>query len=181
MSEFPLPSCSLSVDPCPTQDVRMEDFLPAPSSEQLSSIRLSMDPATSIVPRTAGAHCRLGKQRCLVVFFSDGQSPQRALYFAHEMEKTPNIMVQSKELTLDAVAAENIFGSSSYNKAIESGPVIGFEYVGDSCSSCCQGVAKAIATDTGSTGMLYVSMHPAAAGRQIEALFGATLSSRHFS
>ncbi|KAG0422469.1 hypothetical protein HPB47_001696, partial [Ixodes persulcatus] len=160
-------------------DVRMEDFLPVPSTEHMEhspSMQLSLDPSDSDVPRTAGPHCQLGKQRCLVVFFSDGQSSQRALYFVHEMEKTPNILVQTKEVTLDKATAEKIFRTSSYNAVIGSGPVIALEYTGDACLSSCQEVAKAIATETGSTGLVYVSSQANSALRQIEAIFGAATS-----
>ncbi|XP_040076466.1 protein XRP2-like isoform X1 [Ixodes scapularis] len=168
--------CNWSLLP---QDVRMEDFLPVPSTEHMEhspSMQLSLDPSDSDVPRTAGPHCQLGKQRCLVVFFSDGQSSQRALYFVHEMEKTPNILVQTKEVTLDKATAEKIFRTSSYNAVIGSGPVIALEYTGDACLSSCQEVAKAIATETGSTGLVYVSSQANSALRQIEAVFGAATS-----
>ncbi|EEC08677.1 hypothetical protein IscW_ISCW018533 [Ixodes scapularis] len=61
-------------------------------------------------------------------------------------------------------------------KQVGAGPVIALEYTGDACLSSCQEVAKAIATETGSTGLVYVSSQANSALRQIEAVFGAAAS-----
>uniref|UniRef100_A0A2R5L6E3 Protein XRP2 n=2 Tax=Ornithodoros turicata TaxID=34597 RepID=A0A2R5L6E3_9ACAR len=159
-------------------DVRMEDFLPVPATPELSSVLLSMDPGTSAVPRTPSPSERLtgDKQRCLVVFFSDGQSQQRAVSFIREMEKTPNTLVRTLEVAITEQDAQRIFGTDSYAKVARSGPVIAAEYAGSDCIKSCQEIAKAIATDTGSTGMVYVSSHSRFASQQLETLFSITAS-----
>ena len=69
------------------------------------------------------------------------------------------------------VEASNIFGTDSYNSVINRGPVIALQHCGPHAIKNCQEVAKAIALDTGSTGLVYVSSNPETALRQIRLIF----------
>lgn len=160
------------------QDARMEDFLPVPVTPELSRVQLSMDSAACIMPRTPHTNENLPTERCLVVFFSDGQSQQRAMCFIREMEKTGSALVRTLEVALTEDDAERVFGTDSYDKVIRSGPVIAVEYAGKLCIQSCQEVAKAIATETGSTGLVYVSSQRRSATRQLQTLFSVAAASR---
>ncbi|XP_076347132.1 protein XRP2-like [Tachypleus tridentatus] len=153
------------------QDVKVEEFLPLPTTNEFSHIKISMEPSDSVVPKTLGIRSKISNQSCLVVFFSDGQAQKRALSFIKKLVLTNNVLVRTKEVQLENNDAERIFGSSSYNSIICRGHVIALEYNGDDSITTCQDTAKAITTETGLTGLIYVSTCPDAASQQIENFF----------
>jgi len=69
------------------------------------------------------------------------------------------------------VEASNIFGTDSYNSVISRGPVIALQHCGQDAIKNSQEVAKSIALETGSTGLVYVSSHPETALQQIRLTF----------
>ncbi|XP_067127001.1 protein XRP2-like [Centruroides vittatus] len=151
---------------------KIEEFFPLPSSEELSSVQISMAPHLSVVPQTNNiGESNLSDESCLVVFFPDGQAQKRALSYIRELNKTSNMLIRTKEIKLDESQAERIFGTDSYNGVVIRGPVFSLEYSGENCIKICQEKAKAIATETGSTGLVYVSSSAKTARKQVEALF----------
>ena len=44
------------------QDIKIDDYVPAPSTEQFSGMKISTDPADSVVPYTQGTRRRKAEQ-----------------------------------------------------------------------------------------------------------------------
>lgn len=150
-----------------------EAYFPRPSSSPLSEICVATDVESSFVPQTAGMQKKLHDDSCLVVFFSDGQSHKRAKSFIQTMkaENASCLMINSKEVRLEPQEAEAVFNTDSYARVVGSGPLIGLEYNGPDCIGACQAAAMNIATETGSTGLMYVSSSSRSASKQIDVFF----------
>ena len=54
---MPLMFCFFAV-----QDIKIDDYVPAPSTEQFSGMKISTDPADSVVPYTQGTRRRKAEQ-----------------------------------------------------------------------------------------------------------------------
>ncbi|RWS06133.1 protein XRP2-like protein [Dinothrombium tinctorium] len=154
-----------------TVDVRPEDYFPNLTS--VDEMEISMDSVVSVVPKTLGSKLDKNDQTCLVIFFSDGNREKRAKAFIKEMEHKSCSLVRTKEFSMKEHEAQNVFGTDSYNSVIIRGPVIALEYSGALASKKCSDVAKSIALETGSTGLVYVSTNPNTVLRQVQLIFGA--------
>uniref|UniRef100_T1IP16 Protein XRP2 n=1 Tax=Strigamia maritima TaxID=126957 RepID=T1IP16_STRMM len=156
-----------------SNDNSAEYTFPLPTTDELSDIKISTSPADSFVPHTLGLRRRNSDESCLIVFFNDGQSHQRAKSFIQALDNssvTTNL-INTKEVSLEASTAKNIFNSESYSQVIARGPVIGLEYNGADTVRDCQTTAMRIAKESGSTGLLYVSSNATIATKQIETFF----------
>lgn len=153
------------------QDVKIEDFIPIPSKEEFTALEVNVNPRSSYVPQTLGRLKKSSKESCLVVFFPDGQTQERAMFFVKEQHSSSNFLVRTKEVLMDKSDTERVFGTDAYNNVVKRGAVIALEYNGDEATNNCQNMAKSIALETGSTGLVYVSSNSKSATTQIEQFF----------
>ncbi|KAK7098375.1 protein XRP2-like [Littorina saxatilis] len=153
------------------EDAKVEDFVPLPTVEPFSTVQIITDSAQSVVPQTHGRRRKPHDESCLIVFFNDGSSYDRANKFIDAMRKqNPDcILIQSRELTMQPEDATRVFGSDSYVSAVKQGPVIGVEYCGEEVVRKCQD--RIVDIMTGTTGVVFVSQNPASAQRQIDNFF----------
>lgn len=69
---------------------------------------------------------------------------------------------------------QQVFGTDSYSSVIRRGPVVALQYSGANCIKCSQEVAKSIALESGSTGLVYVSSTTSHASRQEALVFNTS-------
>ncbi|KAK3739786.1 hypothetical protein RRG08_033935 [Elysia crispata] len=166
--------------PVPEEDVNfsyippestLSDFVPVPEGAEFESLQLSPDPNASLVPQTWGRRRKLSDESCLVVFFNDGSSAERAIRLIHSLKaKNPQcVLVQSKEILMEPDDSRRVFESESYITAVQGGPVIGLEFNCDGCVSLCQ--AAVVELMAGTTGLVFVSQSAEAAEKQVEAFY----------
>ncbi|KAG1683993.1 Protein XRP2 [Nymphon striatum] len=155
-------------------DARIDDFLPIPTSDELSQLQINIESTMSLVPQTSGLYKASSKDNALVVFFSDGQSSSRAMKFISEAQSSLTL-IRTKEVILDQQQAKLVFGTDSYNNVITKNPVIALHYNGEECIPTCQSMAVDIATESGSTGLVYISSNSRSANRQIEDIFNVDI------
>lgn len=150
------------------EDCKVEDLVPLPTTEDFQSLKISVDPNKSVVPRSLGMRRKTSDESCLLVFFYDGSSQERALTFIEEMRTShPDcVLVQTKELKMTPPDALRVFGSDAYDEVASRGPVIGMEYNGDNCIQMCQEVIVGITK--GTTGLVFISQSRDTADQQIE-------------
>lgn len=153
------------------EDAKVEDFVPLPTVEPFSTVQINLDLAQSVVPQTLGKRRKPFDESCLIVFFNDGGSYDRAVTFLDTMRKqNPDcLLVQTRELTMQQDAAARVFASDSYASAVKQGPVIGIEFCGQEVVRKCQ--ERVVDIMTGTTGLVFVSQGPASAQRQIDNFF----------
>lgn len=66
----------------------VQDFVPAPDPEsEFKSVRISCDPARSIVPLTKGGRRKDSEESCLFVFFAGEYSTANARKLIDEVRK----------------------------------------------------------------------------------------------
>ncbi|XP_060576615.1 LOW QUALITY PROTEIN: protein XRP2-like [Ruditapes philippinarum] len=150
------------------EDCKVDDFVPLPSTDDFQFLEISLDPKKSVVPRSLGNRRKTSDESCLIVFFFDGSSQERALKFIDEMTNShPDcILVQTKELKMSPPDALRVFGSDAYDVVVSRGPVIGLEYNGENCIQICQEVIMGITK--GLTGLVFISQSRETADEQIE-------------
>ncbi|XP_060568964.1 protein XRP2-like [Ruditapes philippinarum] len=150
------------------EDCKVDDFVPLPSTEDFQFLEISLDPKKSVVPRSLGNRRKTSDESCLIVFFFDGSSQERALKFIDEMTNShPDcILVQTKELKMTPPDALRVFGSDAYDVVVSRGPVIGLEYNGENCIQICQEVIMGITK--GLTGLVFISQSRETADEEIE-------------
>ncbi|CAH1785725.1 unnamed protein product [Owenia fusiformis] len=148
------------------EDAKVEDYIPIPTIEHFQNMQLSTDSNKSVVPRTLGSRRKPSDQSCLVVFFNDGGSQDRAKRFIEAMRQYDCVLVQTKEMSLKSEDAERVFGTDAYNAVASTGPVIGFEYNGDGVVERCQ--EQVVTVSQGTTGMVFVSQNHKLAAQQID-------------
>lgn len=150
------------------EDAKVEDYVPRPTGDDFQFLEIDLDPYRSVVPRTLGTRRKTSDESCLLVFFYDGSSQERALTFIDAMrESHPEcVLVQTKELKMSPPEAVRVFGSDAYDEVVSRGPVIGMEYNGDTCIQYCQDIIVGITK--GSTGLVFVSQAKELAQQQIE-------------
>lgn len=154
------------------EDIKLSDLLPAPPADSSAGVQLVLsDSARSVVPLSLGTRRKCSDESCLVVFFNDGQSTDRALNFIAAMKRQHSqcVLVQSRELVMQPGDCQRVFDTDSYANAARQGPVIALEYNGDGCCSYSQ--EQVILVSKGSTGLVFVSNSPAAATRHIDGFF----------
>ncbi|KAK0068445.1 protein XRP2 [Biomphalaria pfeifferi] len=163
----PVPGEDLNFSYLPV-DSKVEDLVPVPQGEEIESMQIKTDENNSVVPMTWGKRTKLSRESCLLVFFNDGGSGERALKFLHSIKSHDAncILVQTKEVSMGPEDARRVFGSDSYVKAVQQGPVIGIQMNGDNCVSLCQSVILELMK--GTTGLVFVSQSVAAAETQID-------------
>lgn len=147
---------------------RVEDYVPLPSSPELQTVQVNLDPLKSVVPQTHGMRRKTSDESCLLVFFNDGKSQGRTLAFIDAMNSShPEcLLMQTKELKLQPGDAVRVFNSDAYTELVAQGDVIGLEYNGDNCIQACQD--QVVQITQGSTGLVFVSQSRELAEQQIE-------------
>ncbi|XP_072045337.1 protein XRP2-like [Amphiura filiformis] len=127
-----------------SQDFKMEDYVPAPSSEEFSSMKISTAPDDSVVPFTQGNKRRKAEQACLVVFFKDDGSEERIRNFVKGITKEGSCtLVQSKEIEIDGDDTTRLFvEDQQLADAAGKGPVVSLEYSGANAVQVCQDVLQ---------------------------------------
>ncbi|XP_013390023.1 protein XRP2 [Lingula anatina] len=150
------------------EDVKIEEFLPIPTTEQFSCMKIDTNPGNSVVPVTHGSRRKPATESCLAVFFNDGNSVNRVKQFISEMRtKQPGcVLIQTKEVNMQAAEAVRVFGSEAYNTVVQQGPVIGLEYNGEDCVKHCKEIVASISQ--GSSEMVFVTQSPELAAEQVE-------------
>ncbi|KAK7481501.1 hypothetical protein BaRGS_00027263 [Batillaria attramentaria] len=153
------------------EDAKVEEYVPLPTTEPFSTVEVSTDPMQSVVPQTLGTRRKPFTENCLIVFFNDGGSHDRALNFLEMMRKQhPDcVLVQTRELAMQPDDASRVFITDSYASAVKQGPVIGVEYCGEEVVRKCQ--ERVVDIMTGTTGLVFVSQNPASAEQQIDNFF----------
>ncbi|XP_059161923.1 protein XRP2-like [Physella acuta] len=149
-------------------DAKLADFFPVPKGEDYDAMQISLDEDKSVIPITWGKRRKISSESCLIVFFNDGGSNDRAVKLIHTV-KTHNphcILVQTKEVTMGPEDSKRVFGTESYAKAVQQGHVIGLEINGDGCVALCQSIVTELMK--GTTGLVFVSQSPSVAESQIE-------------
>ncbi|ESO97525.1 hypothetical protein LOTGIDRAFT_103457 [Lottia gigantea] len=68
-----------------SQDCKIEDLIPLPTTEPFSTIQVSLEKDKSVVPYTLGSRHKNSDESCLVVFFNDGGSHSRATSFTDSL------------------------------------------------------------------------------------------------
>lgn len=123
----------------------------------------------TIVPYMPSLKALPSDQSCLIMFFNDGLSHDRARTFIVLIDKNhPECsLVQGREMLLRQEESSEIFNSDKYATAIKQGPVIGLEYQGDSCRHFCQ--ETLVTVSKGSTGLVFISNARQLCQRQVEA------------
>ncbi|CAL1547400.1 unnamed protein product, partial [Lymnaea stagnalis] len=111
----PVPEEDLNFSYLPT-DAKLEDFVPVPAGPEFDSMQITTDEDRSVVPVTWGKRRKMSSESCLVVFFYDGGSCQRARRLMHTVKsRNPNcILVQTKEVSMGPDDSQRVFGSDSY-------------------------------------------------------------------
>lgn len=152
-------------------DIKVEDYIPLPTTEPLSNLEISTESCQSVVPLTLGTQKRTSDESSLIVFFNDGSSHDRAVKFMETMkaEHPDVVLVQSSEVVLESDEVERVFGSQSYQTAAKQGPVIGLELCGDNVIKYCQD--QIVNIMKGTTGLVFVSQNKTLAKKQIENFF----------
>lgn len=150
------------------EDSKVDDFVPIPLAEEFSKMNISLEVEKSVVPRTHGNRRKPSDESSLIVFFSDGNSTQRAFSFINIMRKNhPEcVLIQTKEVTLQPEDAQRVFNTAAYDNIVQQGPVIGLEFNGDDCIERCK--TEALNLMAGSIGLVFVSQSLTEATKQIE-------------
>ncbi|XP_052797927.1 protein XRP2-like isoform X1 [Mya arenaria] len=143
----------------------VEDVVPLPTTEMFGGMQIDVSREKSVVPNSLGTRRKTSDESCLVVFFYDGSSQDRALTFIEEMRNHQCVLVQTKELKMLPNDAQRVFGSDMYNEAVSRGDVIGLEFNGVDAVQTCQEVVTRLTA--GSTGVVFVSQSREAAETQI--------------
>ncbi|KAI1280509.1 Protein XRP2 [Halotydeus destructor] len=156
-------------------DIKACDYFS--SAANFDGSEVSMDSMLSVVPQTKGIKqesqspsLHVTDQICLVIFFSDGNREKRTKSFIREMDHQSCSLIRTREFTMDDAQGQQVFGTDSYSPVIRRGPTVALQYCGPNCIRCCQEVAKSIALETGSTGLVYVS-NPNNTKRQVGLVF----------
>ncbi|XP_005105257.1 protein XRP2 isoform X2 [Aplysia californica] len=152
-------------------DAKVEDFVPVPQGEELETMKISVSEELSFVPQTWGKRRKPSHESCLVVFFNDGGSSDRAAKFLHMMrsQHPQCVLIQSKEVSMEPDNSRRVFASDSYANAVLQGPVIGLEMNGEGSVAICQAVVLDLMK--GTTGLVFSSQSPQSAEEQIEAFY----------
>ncbi|KAK6169351.1 hypothetical protein SNE40_020422 [Patella caerulea] len=138
-----------------------------PTTEQFSTVEVTSDKNTSLVPYTSGSRRKTSDESCLVVFFKDDATDTRAEMFTESLIRNGSfILAQTKEVPMQAADAQRVFGSDVYSKAVGKGEVIGLEINGTGCIKFCQDVIADLLKD--SPGVVFVSQNQAAATQNID-------------
>ncbi|PVD18245.1 hypothetical protein C0Q70_21771 [Pomacea canaliculata] len=166
----PVPEEGLNYTYLP-EDAKVEDFIPLPTAEPFSTILVSTDANHCIIPQTLGLRRKPSDEGCLIVFFNDGGSHDRAVNLIHLMKRQhPDCpLVQTKEIIMHPEDAFRIFSTQSYASAVKQGAVIGLEFCGPQVMRKCQ--ACVVAIMTGTTGLVFVSQQASSARSQINSFF----------
>ena len=154
------------------EDAKVEDFVAVPTNEQFSNVSISTERSKSSVPYTIGTRRKPSDEGCLVAFFKDGDSHNRAHCFIKQMKEksSQSMLVRTKEIAMQPSDAQNVFGSNeSYIAAIQQGPVIGFEYNGDGCVQACLSVSNSVSN--GKEELIFVSSDQTSAKDQIQKFY----------
>ncbi|XP_046364849.1 protein XRP2-like isoform X1 [Haliotis rufescens] len=151
-----------------SEDVNIEDYIPLPTGEQFASLQITYDARKSCVPYTLGTRRKKSDESCLIIFFNDGGSHDRAISFIEAMRNNhPDCsLMQTKEVSMQSADAQRVFGTDSYSLAVQQGPVIGLEYNGTGVIKHCQ--ETVVDLTKGTTGLVFVSQNLTAALQQID-------------
>ncbi|XP_064600443.1 protein XRP2-like [Liolophura sinensis] len=149
-------------------EAKVEDYVPIPTTEQFSEMQIDLDPTKSVIPQSLGPKRKTSDECCLIVFFNDGGSHDRALAFIEAVRalQVDCDLIQTKEVDMGPEDSQRVFGSESYDLVVRQGPVIGLEYSGKDCIKHCQECV--VNLTTGTTGLVFVSQSPALATQQVE-------------
>lgn len=154
------------------EDAKVEDYVPLPTVEPFSTMHIITDVSQSVVPQSIGTRRKPYDECCLLVFFNDGGSYDRAVTFLEAMKKqnADCLLVQTRELNMHPDDSSRIFGTDSYTSAIKQGPVIGVQYCGENVVKKCQ--ERIVDIMAGTTGLVFVSHNPATSQQHCESFFG---------
>ncbi|XP_074599469.1 protein XRP2-like [Brevipalpus obovatus] len=134
---------------------------------------ISLKSSLSVVPKTLNAPPKNDMETSIVILFPDGNRENRAKAFISGMHDKQCTLIASKEFMMKQVEAEQTFHTDSYNSIVGRGPVIALHHYGPDCIRKSQEVAKTIALETGSTGLVYVSGNQESALQQISLIFNS--------
>ncbi|XP_054279311.1 protein XRP2-like [Macrosteles quadrilineatus] len=132
-------------------------------------LNLSLERTWSVVPMTTGVFPEPDEdlEVCLVAFFHTNNEEALAKSFIRQLlEDRPSCwLVSCRQLTLEGRDAEVVFGSSSYNKEAEAGPLVGLVLAGPRVIYFCQKTAEKVVP---AKDQVYVSSNPRTSPIQAE-------------
>ncbi|ESO08870.1 hypothetical protein HELRODRAFT_168788 [Helobdella robusta] len=146
---------------------KLENIFTVP--ECFEGLGVKLGGRDTIVPYMPSKKNPPSEKSCLVMFFNDGLSHDRARTFIKLMREnhTGCSLVQGRELVLKEIESSEIFNSDKYTMAVKQGPVICLEYCGVDCRHFCQ--ETLVAVSKGSTGLVFISAARDHAQKQVEA------------
>ena len=141
--------------------------LPDDLGDEFSSIVLSNDQTTSIVPLTRGTnHSHRFDGSCLVVFFYSTKS--KCKDFLRELSKVTSYdLIQSKEIKLSPQNVSIILRDGKYSKLANDGMLVGLELNGDNIINC----AKDVCTGLGIIANVFISANQESAQSDVNAFY----------
>ncbi|XP_070565098.1 LOW QUALITY PROTEIN: protein XRP2-like [Ptychodera flava] len=128
-------------------DLKLEDLVPKPTTEQFAQMDLSTDSEKSVVPLTTGSR-RIGSDECCLVICSKEAEDKVQMFTDKLREEGSCILVQTKEVTMRPEEANVILGDPRYSQLVQSGPVIGLQYNGDKVIEKCSSVLQSVMGDS---------------------------------
>ncbi|XP_019621821.1 PREDICTED: protein XRP2-like [Branchiostoma belcheri] len=156
-----------------SEDIKVEDCLPNPTTEQFQGVQISTQSQDSVIPITRGSRRKTSDESCLVVFFSsDADNRDLARRFLQKMgqEAAGCALMQTKEISMTGDDVRRVFGSSAelelFVQAAQKGPVIGIEYNGTSSVSVCKEHVQAVVGSAAA--VVYTSDSPAKAATDVD-------------
>lgn len=146
------------------------DFVPAPDAEsEFKSVRISSDPARSIVPLTKGGRRKDSEESCLFVFFAGEYTTANARKMIDEATAKGFVLIQTKEVSMRPEDVKRVFQHSAEDLVgwITKGPVTALELNGDGVVEACKNVANELFSGT----KVFVSDNKNTSSRDVDNFF----------
>uniref|UniRef100_H3CZ86 Protein XRP2 n=1 Tax=Tetraodon nigroviridis TaxID=99883 RepID=H3CZ86_TETNG len=148
------------------------DSVPAPDAESdFKSVRVSADPARSIVPLTKGGRRKDSEESCLVVFFAGDYTTANARKMIDEATSKGLVLIQTKEVSMRPEDVKRVFQNNAddlvewTNKV--KGPVIALELNGDGVVEACNNAAAEVFSGT----KIFISDNKNTSARDVDNFF----------
>ncbi|XP_072162948.1 protein XRP2-like [Diadema setosum] len=147
-------------------DLNLEEFLPLPNIEELSSVEVSLEQGRSVVPVTHGTRRPVGDLSCLMLIFKSDHSEERIRAVIKELHGDSScVLVKTRQTMLDPQDITRMFGGNgTLKEATKKGLTTSLEVNGTDTIAKCQAIVQQVASDA----VTYISPDPAAASRDLD-------------
>lgn len=150
-------------------DCKIEDYIPVPVGNELSTVQVSTARNANTVPYTYGMRQRISKESSFVVFFYVERFYSSINTFVQDMTTNhPHVrLIRTKQIKMTVDDAQRVLQTGDYKSVVENGMVVGLEYNGDGTNDVCRRVVTKVAPSDES---VYIS-DPKLAKNQLNEFF----------